>query len=47
MALGGFVGAFSKSDEQLQKESEARQRKEASEKKASIEKNKKEKQRGA
>jgi hypothetical protein len=43
MALGGFVGAFSKSDAQLQKDEEARMKKEAAEKKASIEKNKKDK----
>ena len=43
MALGGFVGAFSKSDEQLQKDEDARIKKEAAEKKASIEKNKTEK----
>ena len=39
----GFLGALSKSDEQLQKESDARYKKEQAEKKASVEKNKKQK----
>ena len=39
----GFLGALSKSDEQLQKERDARYKKEQAEKKASVEKNKKQK----
>jgi len=41
MALGGFLGALSKSDAQLQKESDARYKKEQADKKKSIEQNKK------
>ena len=43
MYIMGFLGALSKSDEQLQKESDARYKKEQAEKKASVEKNKKQK----
>ncbi len=41
MYIMGFLGALSKSDAQLQKESDARYKKEQAEKKASIEANKK------